>query len=163
MASTDIFRNFAPVDGVDSRCYSVYTGGWVDFFDQNSSGVILSHAKTYYVCGPMRGIYAFNFPAFDAATARLRAAGHRVFNPAERDRAGGFDPVSLGLKGTDKELKERGFDVREAAAYDLEFICREATHLYLLRGWQNSVGAAAEIAVAKWLGLTFEEEKNALW
>ncbi|MGB3485339.1 MAG: DUF4406 domain-containing protein [Mycobacterium sp.] len=38
-----------------------------------------------YVAGPMRGIPEFNFPAFHAAAAKLRADGHHVFNPAERD------------------------------------------------------------------------------
>ena len=37
-----------------------------------------------YVAGPMRGYPEFNFPSFHAAAAQLRAAGHTVFNPAER-------------------------------------------------------------------------------
>lgn len=38
-----------------------------------------------YVAGPMRGIPEFNFPAFNLAAKNLRADGHVVFNPAERD------------------------------------------------------------------------------
>ena len=38
-----------------------------------------------YLAGPMRGYPEFNFPAFHAAAAKLRAEGHTVFNPAERD------------------------------------------------------------------------------
>ncbi len=33
--------------------------------------------------GPMTGLPDLNIPAFHAATARIRAAGHDVLNPAE--------------------------------------------------------------------------------
>lgn len=36
-----------------------------------------------YICGPMSGIEALNFPAFHAEARRLRALGHTVVNPAE--------------------------------------------------------------------------------
>jgi hypothetical protein len=36
-----------------------------------------------YLAGPMSGLPAYNYPAFDAAAARLRAAGFEVLNPAE--------------------------------------------------------------------------------
>lgn len=102
----------------------------------------------------MRYVPEFNFPAFIAKTAELRAVGHQVFNPAERDLENGFDPT--GLKGTDEELRQHGFDLREALAVDLSFICREATHLYMLPGWSRSSGARAEWSTALALGLTIE-------
>ena len=50
-----------------------------------------------YLAGPMSGIAEFNFPAFNEAAANLRAQGHTVFSPAERDieRHGGVD-ISVG-------------------------------------------------------------------
>ena len=36
-----------------------------------------------YIAGPMTGLPEFNYPAFNAAAARLRALGYEVLNPAE--------------------------------------------------------------------------------
>jgi len=108
-----------------------------------------------YVAGPMRGIPEFNFPAFHRATADLRAVGHEVFNPAERDNERHGVDISIGNE-TGDELKAQyvhGFDLRVALAEDLAFICREAEAVALLPGWENSKGALAELAVAKALGL----------
>jgi len=41
--------------------------------------------KTIYLSGPMSGLPGFNFPAFHAAAAKLRADGFTVLNPAETD------------------------------------------------------------------------------
>ena len=38
-----------------------------------------------YLSGPMSGLPALNFPAFNAEAARLRALGFDVVNPAELD------------------------------------------------------------------------------
>lgn len=110
--------------------------------------------KFYYVAGPMRGYPEFNFPAFDLTTYWLRWMGHTVFNPAERDIKNGFDPT--GLKGTMEELAELNFDLREALAADMAFICEHATHIYMLPGWSKSPGATAERALGLALGLTIE-------
>lgn len=100
-----------------------------------------------YVAGPMQGIPAFNFPRFNAVSNLLKKDGHTVFNPAERDiaRHGGVD-ISLGnTTGSLAEAKgEHKFSLRDALADDLEFICRKATVIIMLPGWEKSNGAQAE-------------------
>lgn len=115
-----------------------------------------------YVAGPMRGIPEFNFPAFHAATARLRAEGHTVFNPAERDiQTHGVD-ISKGNATGDEALAAatHGFNLREALKDDLEFICLHADAIALLPGWENSKGARAERAAGEALGLKIFEIAN---
>lgn len=108
-----------------------------------------------YVAGPMRGIPHFNFPAFHAATARLRAAGHEVFNPAERDiKAMGVDISANNFTGNNDEAASNfGFSLREALADDLDYVCRHADGVVMLPGWVNSKGANAEVATAIALNL----------
>ena len=108
-----------------------------------------------YVAGPMRSIPFFNFPAFNAATAKLRAEGWLVFNPAERDNERHGTDISKGNATGDESIaaKEHGFDLRVALADDLNFICREADAIALLPGWRESKGATAEHATALALGL----------
>lgn len=108
-----------------------------------------------YVAGPMRGIPEFNFPAFNAAAARLRAEGHTVFNPAERDNERHGVDISKGNAAGCEDIaaKEHGFDLRVALGEDLAFICAHADAVAVLPGWENSRGARAEVATAKALGL----------
>lgn len=109
-----------------------------------------------YLAGPMRGIPRFNYPAFFAAAAMLRTAGHMVFSPAERDieRHGGVDIAANNLAGDEAlAAADHGFDRRKAMADDTAFICNEADAIALLPGWENSSGANAEWALAKALGL----------
>lgn len=107
-----------------------------------------------YVAGPMRGIPEFNFPAFNAATAMLRAQGHTVFNPAERDNERHGKDISIGNATGDEDVaaKEHGFSLREALADDTAWICREADAIAMLPGWENSKGAKAELALSRALG-----------
>jgi len=107
-----------------------------------------------YIAGPMRGIPEFNYPAFHAAAAKLRADGHEVFSPAEKDLE--RDGVDWGKAQADGDLKAaeaKGFSLRVALGDDLEFICKHADAVALLRGWENSKGACAERAAAIALGL----------
>lgn len=108
-----------------------------------------------YLAGPMRGIPEFNFPAFYAAAAELRAQGHTVFNPAERDNEHHGTDISKGNATGDEKLAaaQHGFSLREALASDLNYICREAEAIALLPGWERSKGVAAERATALALGL----------
>lgn len=108
-----------------------------------------------YLAGPMRGIPEFNFPAFHTATARLRALGHFVFCPAERDIEKTGVDISRGNEAGDNAVAEaeHGFNLREALKDDLEFICLHADAIALLPGWENSKGANAERATAIALNL----------
>jgi hypothetical protein len=109
----------------------------------------------FYLAGPMTGIPNFNFPAFHAAAAILRAQGHEVFNPAERDieRHNGVDISFSNDKGDPEQAKrDFGFSLRDALAEDTAYICREADAIAMLPGWENSKGARAEHALALALG-----------
>lgn len=109
-----------------------------------------------YLAGKMRGVPEFNFPAFDAGTKALRDVGIEVFSPAERDRReDDFDPS--GMAGTDDELVEVGFSLRDALGDDLEYICKEADAVVVLPGWEKSSGAKAEVATARALSLPVYE------
>lgn len=108
-----------------------------------------------YLAGPMRGIPEFNFPTFYAAAAKLRAEGHEVFSPAERDNVRHGTDISKGNATGDEELaaKEHGFNLRDALREDLEWICRHADAVALLPGWHLSKGARAERLTALALGI----------
>lgn len=112
--------------------------------------------KRVYLAGPMRGIPEFNFPAFHAAAAQLRAEGYEVFNPAERDEADfGKVPAPKGCEHqfaadvglTTEQLRRRVF------AADTAWICDHADAIALLPGWENSKGARAERSLGEALGL----------
>jgi hypothetical protein len=111
--------------------------------------------KRCYVAGPMRGIPEFNFPAFHAAAAKLRAEGWEVFNPAEKDNERHGTDISKGNVTGDEDIaaKQHGFNLREALGIDLAYICGKADAIALLPGWETSKGANAERATAVALGL----------
>ena len=111
--------------------------------------MILNHdtPKRIYLAGPMRGIPEFNFPRFNAVAKALRTNGHEVFNPAERDteRHGGVDIAAGNVDGDIEKAKAtHGFSLRDALRDDLDYICKRATMLALLPGWEKSDGAQAE-------------------
>ncbi len=112
-----------------------------------------------YLAGPMRGIPAFNFPAFYKAAAELRQQGHEVFSPAERDNQKHGTDISKGNATGDESVaaKEHGFNLREALGDDLAWVCAKADAVYALPGWKNSKGANAEVATANALGLKVVE------
>lgn len=108
-----------------------------------------------YLAGPMRGIPEFNFPAFYEAAALLRAEGHVVFSPAEKDNEKHGCDISAGnIEGSEEQAKKQhGFSLRQALGMDLAWICAEADAIALLPGWENSKGVRAELATANALGL----------
>lgn len=106
-----------------------------------------------YLAGPMRGIPKFNFPAFMEAAEVLRKQGHKVFNPAERDLDKYDESVLNSPTGNLGTAEKRGFNLREALAADLRYVCLKADAVVLLPGWEKSKGATAERATAEVLGL----------
>ncbi|MDF1565309.1 MAG: DUF4406 domain-containing protein [Deltaproteobacteria bacterium] len=108
--------------------------------------------RRVYIAGPMRGYANFNFDAFDAARDRLRAQGWIVVSPADLDRAyegwGAYPPEDLVV---DRELQIRCIS-RDLAAIQT-FDKTKGDAIYLLKGWQKSAGALAELALAQFLGL----------
>lgn len=111
-----------------------------------------------YLAGPMRGIKDFNFPAFHAAAAKLRAEGHVVFNPAERDIEEFGREKVRSATGSGAELAENlGMThlglARHVFKFDTDYICTKADAVALLPGWGTSKGAIAERALAVAIGL----------
>ena len=106
-----------------------------------------------YLAGPMRDVAYFNFPAFKAAAEDLRECGYFVFSPVERDiERCGADPSNPTGCPIQAE-KEYGLTIRECLAEDLGWICRTATAVVVLPGWENSKGAQAEVHTARALGI----------
>ncbi|MCD1644177.1 DUF4406 domain-containing protein [Aurantimonas coralicida] len=94
-----------------------------------------------YLSGPMTGIKDWNYPAFHDAAEKLRAQGHRVYNPAQFPHDGPMED----------------FPLRSAFAEYARFICMEADEIVLLPGWEKSPGANAELSLARICGLTVRE------
>jgi Domain of unknown function (DUF4406) len=83
-----------------------------------------------YIAGPMSGHDEYNYPAFNAAQAKLERAGYEVINPA-RQGFGLTYPDYLALALADV------------------FACEA---IALLPGWERSPGVKAELALADALG-----------
>lgn len=106
-----------------------------------------------YLAGPMTNIPHFNYPAFNAAAAKLRAEGHEVFSPAEYDIHVYGKDISNATGDAEQSTKDHGFDRRAALKADTSWICDHAEAIALLPGWENSSGARAEKALADALAL----------
>lgn len=106
-----------------------------------------------YLAGKMQGIPQFNFPLFYNEAAKLRAAGHTVFNPAQRDVTMFGEAPFLNSRDGSLPLPGIEFSLREALRDDTNFICMEADAIALLPGWEKSNGARAEHALAVALDL----------
>lgn len=105
-----------------------------------------------YLAGPMRGYVNFNFPAFDYAAAQLRAEGHVVFSPAERDREAYGAEIENNPTGDESKVTNKDCTIEDCMAADCEWICRNADTIAVLPGWEKSSGAGAESALGKALG-----------
>jgi hypothetical protein len=89
-----------------------------------------------YLSGPMTGKPEFNFPAFNAAAADLRARGFEVINPAELDAA---DDAPMAWE---QYLRR---DIKRLV---------DADRIARLPGWEHSRGAKLELHIATALGMS---------
>lgn len=89
--------------------------------------------KRIYIAGPMTGLPEFNYPAFNAKAAELRAMGYEVENPAENP-----EPECKSWQGYMR------MSLHQIAQCD---------SVYMLPGWHNSKGARLEYQIASGLGL----------
>lgn len=107
-----------------------------------------------YLAGPMRGLPAFNFPAFREAALVLRKRGIHVYSPHERDEEI-HGPIFDDLAGSSEELLRIGFDL-PAALFDCAtaVLSRLCDGVILLPGWERSSGARAEAHLAWAAGKT---------
>jgi hypothetical protein len=107
----------------------------------------------------MRGIKLYNFPAFDRAERELKSRGRGVVNPAQIDRKAGFNPTSLPV-GHDWEQVPDELRLRDIIKRDLLALVH-CDCIYMIKGWGESKGALAELAVARWMGLKCEAAPDA--
>jgi hypothetical protein len=87
--------------------------------------------KSIYLSGPMTSLHNYNYPAFNAEAARLRALGYTVENPAENP-APARDEWELYMRAALRQML-----TCDAVAF--------------LPGWKESRGANVEIELAQHL------------
>ncbi|WJN61306.1 DUF4406 domain-containing protein [Pseudomonas sp. SO81] len=87
--------------------------------------------RRIYIAGPMTGLPEYNYPAFHAEAARLRALGYIVENPAENP-------------------KQPSWFMYMRQALRQMLTCDA---IALLPGWANSKGALLERYVGQMVGL----------
>lgn len=112
----------------------------------------MADSPVLYLCGPMSGLPAFNYPAFNTAAGRLRAAGFEVLNPAENKLEGSpewsdYMRVAIGqlvraggvatLPGFEKS---RGAAVETKLAWDLGIQVRPVAYWLTVKGQADFMG-----------------------
>ena len=101
----------------------------------------------FYIAGPMSGYDDHNRAAFIAAEDYLKEIGippQNIMNPISHEAS------LMVQQGLVKDTQEA---YRLCMAIDCDFICRHATAIYMLMGWEHSRGATAEHSLATCLGL----------
>lgn len=91
-----------------------------------------------YIAGPMSGLPDFNRAAFQAAQEVLSEHGNQVLSPA---------------------VLPNGLEQHEYMDICLAML-RCADCIYMLKGWENSLGAKAEHALAEKLDLQIEYQRS---
>ena len=111
----------------------------------------------YYISGPMTGYPGDNRAAFAEATARLRAAGHKVTDPTEMDMV--YNDAGDVGDGTPSPLW-RMFIARDVSI----ILSSQFDRIMVLSGWERSRGARMEVMAAVMCGTkVVDEVGRRLW
>ncbi len=93
--------------------------------------------RRIYIAGPMAGIPAFNYPAFNQWATTWRNINFHVENPAEIGAA----------FGTPEQINADPCLLAAVMAADIKAL-KTCEAIFLLNGWENSRGAKMELAAA---------------
>ena len=101
-----------------------------------------------YIAGPMRGYPNSNKDSFYKAARKLESCGlYEVYNPAMWDDKQGI---------SEKDLEDVNV-LREIVSTDIHMLL-SCEGIYMLRGWEHSVGARAEHSLAQFMKLHIKYE-----
>lgn len=107
-----------------------------------------------YIAGPMESVGGnMNEPLFDYVAKQLRASGCTVMNPWEMTREL-IGPISKLMAMSKEQRKETR---RGLLAKEISWIINNADKVVMLPGWEKSLGATAERAVALAMGVPVHE------
>jgi len=103
-----------------------------------------------YLAGPMSDIPGYNFPAFEAATAELRAQKFEVISPAEKDKERNPEAYEIARRSPDGKWNPTdtgGLTWAQILAGDIIIVADQVDAVALLPGWEKSSGARLEAFV----------------
>lgn len=101
-----------------------------------------------YIAGPMTCIPKFNFPAFDAAAAKLRKEGYEVWSPAEMDDPETRELALASPDGMPGTASAKGETWGDFLARDVKIVADTVEAIAVLPGWNKSKGARLETFIA---------------
>ena len=107
----------------------------------------MSTPSRVYLAGPMTGIPKFNFPAFEAATAKLRGKGLDVVSPHELDEPEIRLAAAQSETGKLVDGKIAGHSWGDILARDVKVVADNVGGIVFLDGWARSRGAKLEAVV----------------
>lgn len=111
--------------------------------------------KPYYLAGPMSGIPQFNFPAFDRACERLRAANLEIVSPHEHDTPETQKAARESTDGAPMPKETGAESWAECLARDVVLIGDKCDGIVFLPGWEKSRGAKLEAYTGLLTGKSF--------
>jgi hypothetical protein len=110
-------------------------------------------SERFYLAGPMSNLPQFNFPAFYAASAALRAAGYEIISPAELDDA---EDKGLAMKSPDGDPGHHPTKTwGDFLSRDVKIVADSIQGIIFLPDWQTSRGARLEAFTALLCGHKF--------